>query len=77
MTLFTFVLGNRVILATIIVGVALMMLFSAIMPAMAQPGLDRPATGPGSCADLAAKLLVAGLDPDKVFEILTRMGCSP
>lgn len=68
-------MGTRIILATIIVGVTLMMLFSAIIPAMAQPSPDRPATGPGSCVDLATKLLATGMDSSKVFDILTRMGC--
>jgi len=72
-------MGRRVILATIIVGVTLMMLFSAVMPAMADPPPGTPGNPPPKdsafCVDLFNKLIDAGIDPGKIINILAKMGC--
>jgi len=67
---------KRLILTTIIVGVAIMMFASAVMPALAQPNPDRPADpDPGSCQFVFNKLLDAGVPIIKIQKILERMGC--
>ena len=66
-------MGNRVILATIIVGIALMMLFSAVAPAMAAQGGEK-----GPPADVCAKLfniLQDKFGTARAFELLAKMGC--
>ena len=69
-------MGNRVILSTIIVAVAIMMIGSAVMPAMAQPIADAPPTkDPTFCDELFNKLLDAGIPFVKALLILSRMGC--
>ena len=68
-------MGNRVIIATIIVGLAFMMFASAIAPAMAQPETDSHAAK--ACEKISAKmaqLVGAGkMDPVKAAEIVGRV----
>lgn len=66
-------MGNRVILATIIVGVALMMLFSAVAPAMAAQGGEK-----GPPEDICTKLFnkfLAKFGLERTLELLAKMGC--
>ena len=69
-------MGNRVILATIIVAVAIMMVGSAVMPAMAQPQTDSNARSCQKVVDAMAKLVIRGvMDADKAAEKVAK-ACS-
>ena len=66
------VLGKRILLATIIVGVAFMMLFSAVAPAMAAGGEKGPPED--ICTKLFNKFLLK-FGFDRTIELLAKMGC--
>jgi len=67
-------MGKRVILAALIVGIALMMFASAVVPAMAEKGGEK---GPpvDVCSLLIIKLQEAGFTFAEALVIVSRMGC--
>ena len=68
-------MGNRVILATVIVGVAIMMFASAMVPAMAQPEPDSHTPACAKIAAAMAKAVAKGFDIVKAAEIVAKV-CS-